>query len=91
LQPRCAPLLAAVLVLTLGGGNCASSPAEPIRIGAVFSESGGLASIGAPGLAGMRLAAEEINARGGILGGGSSSSPPTAEALRLRPPARAGG
>jgi branched-chain amino acid transport system substrate-binding protein len=54
--------------LTLGGGNCASSPAEPIRIGAVFSESGGLASIGSPGLAGMRLAAEEINARGGILG-----------------------
>jgi branched-chain amino acid transport system substrate-binding protein len=52
----------------LGGGNCASCPAEPIRIGAVFSESGGLASIGSPGLAGMRLAAEEINARGGILG-----------------------
>jgi branched-chain amino acid transport system substrate-binding protein len=68
LQRRCAPPLAAVLVLTLGGGNCASSPAEPIRIGAIFSESGGLASIGSPGLAGMRLAAEEINARGGILG-----------------------
>jgi branched-chain amino acid transport system substrate-binding protein len=40
----------------------------PINVGAVFSETGGLRSIGSPGLAGMRLAAAEINAGGGLLG-----------------------
>jgi branched-chain amino acid transport system substrate-binding protein len=39
-----------------------------IRIGAVFSETGGLASIGSPGLAGMRLAAAEVNEDSGVLG-----------------------
>jgi branched-chain amino acid transport system substrate-binding protein len=62
-------LIAATLILTLGGAaNGAPAQTEPIRIGAVFSETGGLASIGAPGLAGMRLAAAEINADGGIAG-----------------------
>jgi branched-chain amino acid transport system substrate-binding protein len=49
------------------GGRC-SAASDPIRIGAVFSETGALASIGSPGLAGMRLAAAEINADGGVLG-----------------------
>ena len=45
----------------------ASAAAEPIRIGAVFSESGGFASVGSPGLNGMRLATAQINAHGGVL------------------------
>jgi branched-chain amino acid transport system substrate-binding protein len=73
---RCAPahlataaVIAAVFIITVGGaGRSDSAGADPIRIGAVFSETGGLRSIGSPGLAGMRLAAAEINARGGILG-----------------------
>jgi branched-chain amino acid transport system substrate-binding protein len=66
----CVPaLVAAVLVLTAGGGQSgAQAGPDPIRVGAVFSETGGFGSIGAPGLAGMRLAAAEINARGGVLG-----------------------
>lgn len=64
-----AAVTAAVFILTVGGAErSASAGADPIRIGAVFSETGGLRSIGSPGLAGMRLAAAEINAGGGILG-----------------------
>jgi branched-chain amino acid transport system substrate-binding protein len=67
--PRRAAVIAAVLVATVGGGTGARSASpEAIRIAAVFSETGGFASIGAPGLAGMRLAAAEINAKGGVLG-----------------------
>jgi branched-chain amino acid transport system substrate-binding protein len=61
--------VAALLVATLAVAAQGATPgAEPVRIGAVFSETGGLASIGSPGLAGMRLAAAELNARGGVLG-----------------------
>jgi branched-chain amino acid transport system substrate-binding protein len=65
-----AATVAALSVLGAAGasGREASGAPEPIRIGAVFSETGGLASIGVPGLAGMRLAADEINASGGLLG-----------------------
>jgi branched-chain amino acid transport system substrate-binding protein len=70
LAPRTtAAVIATVFVLTLGGaGPGASAESDPIRVGAVFSETGGLGSIGSPGLAGMRLAAAEINADGGVLG-----------------------
>jgi branched-chain amino acid transport system substrate-binding protein len=62
-------LIGAALVLAIAGAqNRASAAAEPIRIGGVFSETGGLASIGSPGLAGMRLAAAQANADGGVLG-----------------------
>jgi branched-chain amino acid transport system substrate-binding protein len=64
-----AAAIAAVCVLAFGGADRgASAGSDPIRIGAVFSETGGLRSIGSPGLAGMRLAAAQINARGGVLG-----------------------
>jgi branched-chain amino acid transport system substrate-binding protein len=60
---------AAALALTLAGAAFGGSAgSQPIRVGAVFSETGGLGSIGSPGLAGMRLAAAEINADGGVLG-----------------------
>jgi branched-chain amino acid transport system substrate-binding protein len=61
--------MAAVFILTVGGAERSNSAgADPIRIGAVFSETGDLRSIGSPGLAGMRLAAAEINSGGGLLG-----------------------
>jgi ABC-type branched-subunit amino acid transport system substrate-binding protein len=64
-----AAAIAAVFVLAFGGADRgASAGSDPIRIGAVFSETGGLRSIGSPGLAAMRLAAAQINARGGVLG-----------------------
>ncbi|HMQ52803.1 MAG TPA: ABC transporter substrate-binding protein [Anaerolineae bacterium] len=41
---------------------------ESIKIGAMYNVTGGMSSIDAPGLNGMKLAAEEINAAGGVLG-----------------------
>jgi branched-chain amino acid transport system substrate-binding protein len=83
--------LASVIGLALGGaGGSASAGAGPIRIGAVFSETGGFGSIGSPGLAGMRLAAAEINARGGLMGrrvqlaSADSRSKPAAVARAVR-------
>jgi branched-chain amino acid transport system substrate-binding protein len=80
-------LLAAVLLVTFAGADSRATGAnDPVRIGAVFSETGGLATIGSPGLAGMRLAAAQINARGGVLGrpvriaAADSRSTPTATA-----------
>jgi branched-chain amino acid transport system substrate-binding protein len=64
-----AAVTATLFALTLGGrGPDAAATSDPIRVGAVFSETGGLGSIGSPGLAGMRLAAAQINADGGVLG-----------------------
>ncbi|MDU4697216.1 MAG: ABC transporter substrate-binding protein [Paenibacillus sp.] len=47
--------------------NAASSGGE-IKIGALFNVTGGQASLDGPSLAGFQLAAEEINANGGING-----------------------
>lgn len=84
-------MVAASFVLTVGGADGSrSAGADPIPIGAAFSETGGLRSIGSPGLAGMRLAASEINAGGGILGRrvqlavADSRSNPTAVARGVR-------
>lgn len=63
-----AAAIAALVLMTSGPEPVASAGRGPIRVGAVFSETGGLRSIGSPGLAGMRLAAAEINRRGGVLG-----------------------
>lgn len=41
---------------------------EKIKIGAIFSVTGGQASIDTPGLKGAQLAAKEINLRGGVNG-----------------------
>jgi branched-chain amino acid transport system substrate-binding protein len=41
---------------------------EAIKIGAIFNVTGGMSSIDAPGLNGLKLAAQEINAAGGVLG-----------------------
>lgn len=51
------------------GGEAAAAPAgEPIRIGALFGVTGGMSSIDGPGLNGFQLAADQINAAGGVLG-----------------------
>ncbi len=46
----------------------AQPQAEPIKIGALYGVTGGMSSIDAPGLNGMKLAAKQINAAGGVLG-----------------------
>jgi branched-chain amino acid transport system substrate-binding protein len=90
LAARNAPAVIAILALQALAGAGASAAAAPIRIGAVFSESGGLQSIGSPGLAGMRLAAAQIDARGGVLGrrvrlvAADSRSKPQAVAREVR-------
>jgi branched-chain amino acid transport system substrate-binding protein len=64
---KCTVVATLALLAGCGAHGSASAATEPIRIGAVFSESGGFGSIGSPGLAGMRLAAARINRRGGVL------------------------
>ncbi|MFO0686309.1 MAG: ABC transporter substrate-binding protein [Sandaracinus sp.] len=71
---RLASLLALVLCLALALPSCRgrSLPAsvdEPIRIGVVLPQSGGLAQDGQAWVRGVRLAAAEVNAAGGLLGG----------------------
>lgn len=46
----------------------AATGGESIKIGAMYNVTGGMSSIDAPGLNGMKLAADEINAAGGVLG-----------------------
>ncbi|MCC6315636.1 MAG: ABC transporter substrate-binding protein [Thermomicrobiales bacterium] len=69
-----APLLAAMGRFASDAAAQDATPAaaaptgEPIRLGAVFGLTGGMASIDVPGSRGALLAADEINANGGILG-----------------------
>ena len=58
----------AALSLGLPPGGTAEAKPPPIRIGALQNVTGSLGSIGAPSLAGARLAAEQLNGRGGVLG-----------------------
>jgi branched-chain amino acid transport system substrate-binding protein len=46
----------------------AESKEQAVKIGAIYNLSGAQASLGRPSLNGSELAAEEINARGGVLG-----------------------
>ncbi|MEZ0325528.1 MAG: ABC transporter substrate-binding protein [Fimbriimonas sp.] len=55
-------------MLALAAALLASTQAEPIKIGALFSTTGSFASVDVPGLEGFKLAAVKINARGGVLG-----------------------
>lgn len=58
----------AVGALIAACASPAALAAEPLRIGAVMPLTGDLQSLGVPGLKGVELAAEEINAAGGVLG-----------------------
>lgn len=72
--------LTTTLVVSLLAAACAAprpaarpettaAPAtETVKIGALYGVTGGMSSIDAPGLNGMKLAAKQINAAGGVLG-----------------------
>lgn len=51
-----------------GGGQQASGDKPPIKIGALYILTGRLAAYGKAGSQGLQLAADELNAKGGILG-----------------------
>ena len=55
-------------LLTASWGSVAKAGRPPVRIGALHNLSGPLGSIGRPSLAGARLAVEQLNAGGGLLG-----------------------
>lgn len=65
---------ASMLLAACGGGDSGGSGGEEggdegsIVVGAVYSVTGSQASIDEPGLKGFRLAADQINADGGVLG-----------------------
>ncbi|GAB6039137.1 ABC transporter substrate-binding protein [Fundidesulfovibrio butyratiphilus] len=59
-------VIVCLLVLLLGVRP--SLAADPVVIGAVYNLTGSMASIDGPGLEGMKLAVEHINAKGGVLG-----------------------
>jgi branched-chain amino acid transport system substrate-binding protein len=61
-------ILAAVSAVLLGAGTAAGA-AEPIRIGALYNVTGGMASIDGPSLNGAKLAVKQINEAGGLLDG----------------------
>jgi len=60
-------LLAALLAAAVAGPTPAAAQ-NTIKIGALYNLTGAMSSIDAPGLNGMKLAAKEINAGGGVLG-----------------------
>ena len=51
-----------------GGGNEGEGEADTINVGALFNLTGGQASLDQPSFNGFKLAADEINANGGING-----------------------
>ena len=60
--------VASLLVLASGLVLRGATQPEPIRIGAVFPISGNAASLAGPELTGVRIAADQANADGGIDG-----------------------
>ena len=61
-------LVVAALSLLIPAVACAPKEAETIKVGCVMDLSGDLAAMGARMLNGAKLAVEEINAAGGVLG-----------------------
>ncbi len=68
--------LASAAVFSLfAAALCAAAPSakaeargEPIKVGAIFSTTGGLAGLGSEALAGAQIFVEEVNAAGGVNG-----------------------
>ena len=67
-----AALIVAMVALLVGG--CAAEEAEvaPIKIGSTLGLTGPASSITRPALDGVRMAAEEVNAKGGLVYGGKA-------------------
>jgi ABC-type branched-subunit amino acid transport system substrate-binding protein len=63
--------LALLLVALFGcrGRSIPASVGDPVRIGVVLPQTGGLAQDGQAWVRAVRLAADEVNAAGGVLGG----------------------
>jgi ABC-type branched-subunit amino acid transport system substrate-binding protein len=53
---------------TTGGGNLRNAKVTPLKFGGLLPHTGALASAGPPIFAGARLAVQEINEAGGVLG-----------------------
>jgi branched-chain amino acid transport system substrate-binding protein len=62
------PAITFVIAAVLIAGSGGRSPADVIRIGAVFPVTSNAASLAAPELEGVRIAAELANADGGVAG-----------------------
>jgi branched-chain amino acid transport system substrate-binding protein len=65
--------LLSLLILALLASACAAGPSAqqagaPIKIGAIYNLTGGMASLDVPSANGAKLAVKEINDAGGILG-----------------------
>ena len=67
-RPRLSLLVAAAAAVTLSGAFFSAQAQEPIKIGFGVSLTGGLASSGKAHLMSKQIWAEEINAKGGLLG-----------------------
>lgn len=61
-------LAIAVTVFAAGGKEATATAAPPIKMGAIFAETGGAANLGAPEVKTTRMLVEELNAKGGING-----------------------
>lgn len=61
-------ILAAMAFAALGAASLAAAQGPAIKIGALYNLTGAMSSIDEPALNGARLAVEEINRRGGLLG-----------------------
>lgn len=71
MKKRLALLLAAVMIFALaacGGGSQGDDTAETIKLGGIAPLTGNISVYGIPATNGIKLAVEEINAAGGILG-----------------------
>lgn len=51
-----------------GGGGASKTTSKPLTIGALLPQSGDLAFLGPPQFAGVKLAIQDVNAAGGVLG-----------------------
>lgn len=65
---RCCSFLACALALAVGVFAPAAHAQQPIKIGMGISQTGGLGSGGKSALLALRMWAEDVNAKGGLLG-----------------------
>ena len=82
--------LSVTVAVCLIGAVAAEQEKRPIQIGAIHNLTGALGSIGAPSMAGARLAVKQLNARGASQGGLLNCSGATDIAIQHslpRPPA----
>src|SRR5216684_8212139 len=62
------PSLAIILAGVLASGTAAAQSGGPIKLGVMYPLTGGTAIYGVPAMAGHKMAVDELNAKGGILG-----------------------